>query len=58
MVDRKYMQLRVSKEEFIQIKKAALDAGLTTEEFLKRAALEKTISRETQTQGINPVKKE
>lgn len=40
----RYMQLRVKENEFIKIKKAALDAGMSTEKFLKLAALEKSIS--------------
>ncbi len=33
----RYMQLRVTEKEFVQIKKAALDANKRTEDFLKLA---------------------
>ena len=37
----KHMQTRVSEEEYKEIRKAAIDAGLDVEEFLKQCALEK-----------------
>jgi hypothetical protein len=37
----RYAQLRLSDKEFITVKKAALDAGISLEEFLKSAMAEK-----------------
>jgi hypothetical protein len=38
------MQLRLSEEEFIMVKKATLNAKLTLENFLKAAVFEKLLS--------------
>jgi len=45
MPDR-YMQTKVDEEEFKIIKKKAIDAGMSVEEFLKQSALEKVDSKE------------
>lgn len=38
----KHLQTRVNEEDFKSIKKAAIDAGLTLEDFLKKAAIKET----------------
>ena len=37
----RYAQIRLPDKEFIKVKKAALDAGMTLEEFMKSAIFEK-----------------
>lgn len=37
----RYMQIRLTEEEFILVKKAALDAKVSLEAFLKAAVFEK-----------------
>jgi ribosome-binding protein aMBF1 (putative translation factor) len=44
----KYIQARVGEEDFKKIKKKAIDAGLSTEEFLKQGALEKIERMDTE----------
>ena len=49
----RYMQIRyVNEEEFIEIKKAALDAKLSLEDFVKAAINEKLISDAVKTQPV------
>jgi hypothetical protein len=37
----RYAQVRLPEEEFIQVKKAALDAGMSLDEFMQSAIFEK-----------------
>ena len=53
----RYVQARVSEEEFKAIKKKAIDLGLEVRDFLKEAALEKIKKEEESEQNRRKVSK-
>lgn len=51
----KHIQARVREEDFKRIKKAAVDLGMTVEEFIRTSALEKIERKTTRKEGITVV---